>query len=105
MFEAAANELELWSKTATAQLDAQLRERKRSFARRMEAVNRIQQAASGLVERIAEIEEAECNLTELERRLAELTAELVQQPAANDGAPARDMAQTVPQPLTPLATA
>jgi len=105
VFEAAANELELWSKTATAQLDAQLRERKRSFARRMEAVNRIQQAASGLVERIAEIEEAERNLTELEQRLAELTAELVQQPAANDGAPVRDVAQTVPQPLTPLATA
>ena len=105
VFEAAANELELWSKTATAQLDAQLRERKRSFARRMEAVNRIQQAASGLVERIAEIEEAECNLTELERRLAELTAELVQQPAANDRAAARDMAQTLPQPLAPLATA
>ena len=56
VYESAANDLELWSKSATAQLDAQLRERRRSFARRMEAVDRIQQAASGLVERISEIE-------------------------------------------------
>lgn len=100
VFEAAANELELWSKTATAQLDAQLRERKRSFSRRLEAVNRIQQAASGLVERIAEIEEAEQHLAELERRLAEFTASLVLQPDAADAALALDNPDTLPFPLT-----
>ena len=68
VYESAANDLELWSKSATAQLDAQLRERRRSFARRMEAVDRIQQAASGLVERIAEIEEGEGELIQLEHR-------------------------------------
>ncbi len=80
VYESAANDLELWSKSATAQLDAQLRERRRSFARRMEAVDRIQQAASGLVERIAEIEEGEGELIQLEHRLQELTSQLIALP-------------------------
>ena len=81
VFETAANELETWSKSATAQLDAQLRERKRSFVRRIEAVNRIQHAAVGLVERIAEIEDGERHLADMEARLDELAAGLAQ-PAA-----------------------
>lgn len=83
VYESAANDLELWSKSATAQLDAQLRERRRSFARRMEAVDRIQQAASGLVERIAEIEEGEGELIQLEHRLQELTSQLIAPPDAD----------------------
>lgn len=93
VFESAANDLELWSKSATAQLDAQLRERKRSFARRIEAVDRIQHAASGLVERIAEIEQAEQSLAELETRLADLTQQLVALPMPEAG-------DTLPQPLS-----
>ena len=80
IYEPAANDLELWSKSATAQLDAQLRERRRSFARRIEAVDRIQQAASGLVERISEIEEGEGELVQLERKLTELTSQLIALP-------------------------
>lgn len=83
VYESAANDLELWSKSATAQLDAQLRERRRSFARRIEAVDRIQQAASGLVERISEIEANEEELGQLERRLRELTAQLIALPGAD----------------------
>ncbi|CAM3342763.1 dynamin family protein [Paracidovorax anthurii] len=83
VFESAANDLELWSKSATAQLDAQLRERKRSFARRIEAVDRIQHAASGLAERIAEIEQAEQELIQLESRLHELTEQLASLPGSN----------------------
>lgn len=81
VFESAANDLELWSKSATAQLDAQLRERKRSFARRIEAVDRIQHAAGSLAERIEEIEQAEEELTQLEARLNELTGQLASLPA------------------------
>lgn len=77
VFESAANDLELWSKSATAQLDAQLRERKRSFSRRIEAVDRIQQAASGLEDRIAEIEEGEAALERLDQRLQQLTEQLM----------------------------
>lgn len=62
------------------QLDAQLRERKRSFIRRIEAVDRIQQAAGGLVERITEIEDSEKALVQLDKRLGELTAELMALP-------------------------
>jgi GTPase SAR1 family protein len=57
VFEAAAGEVELWTKNAAAQLDTQLRERRRNFNRRIEAVDRIREAAGGLDERIAEIEQ------------------------------------------------
>lgn len=82
VFETAANDLELWSKSATAQLDAQLRERRRSFVRRIEAVDRIQQAATGLDDRIQEIEASEDVIALLDARLQELTAHLLQEPAS-----------------------
>lgn len=69
VFESAANDLELWSNAAMAQLDAQLRERRRSFSRRIDAVDRIQAAASGLEDRIAEIEEGEQTLDSLNEQL------------------------------------
>jgi hypothetical protein len=50
---------------AAAQLDAQLRERRRSFGRRIEAIERIQQAATGLDDRITEIESQEAALNQL----------------------------------------
>ena len=102
VFESAANELEAWSRGATAQLDAQLRERKRSFARRIEAVNRIQQAASGLVERIAELEQDEALIAALEVRLQGSCAELMQPPLAvhSSGALALDLDLSAPVPLT-----
>ena len=80
VFESAANDLDLWSKSATSQLDAQLKERKRSFARRIEAVDRIREATSGLMERITEIESAEQQLTALEQRLAQWVQQLLQAP-------------------------
>ena len=80
VFESAANDLDLWSKSATSQLDAQLKERKRSFARRIEAVDRISEATSGLMERIAEIESAEQQLTALEQRLDQWVQQLLQTP-------------------------
>src|SRR5438445_9004953 len=74
VYESALGEVELWNKSAAAQLDAQLRERRRNFSRRLEAIERIQQAASGLDERIAEIEAQETTVGELDRKLVELTA-------------------------------
>jgi hypothetical protein len=86
--ETALGEVELWSKTAAAQLDAQLRERRRNFARRIEAIDRIQQATGGLAERILEIETQEAAINELEAKLGELTNYLVKerdtQPADSD---------------------
>jgi len=65
--------LELWSKSALAQLDGQLRERRQHFVRRIEAIDRIQQAAGGLDERIAERVQEEHAVEALERKLVELT--------------------------------
>ena len=75
--ETALGDVELWSKTAAAQLDAQLRERRRNFGRRIEAIDRIQQATGGLNDRIAEIESQEAMLSELEGKLGELTNYLI----------------------------
>lgn len=76
IYESALGEVELWNKSAAAQLDAQLRERRRNFGRRLEAIERIQQAASGLDDRIAEIQAQEEALDTLEHKLSELTAHL-----------------------------
>ncbi|MBS0339274.1 MAG: dynamin family protein [Proteobacteria bacterium] len=75
--EAAMTEVERWSKGAGAQLDAQLKERRRNFGRRIEAVERIQSAAGGLDERLAEIATQEAALKELGERLQELTSLLL----------------------------
>jgi len=88
VYETALGEVELWNKSAASQLDAQLRERRRNFGRRLEAIERIQQAASGLDERIAEIDEQEAVLNELDNKLTELTAHLMGGPTAQDAAAA-----------------
>lgn len=75
--EAALADIELWSKAAAAQLDVQLRERRRNFSRRLEAIDRIQQASGGLGERIGEIEEQKSNLNQLNAKLSELTDHLI----------------------------
>lgn len=85
--ETALGEVELWSKTAAAQLDAQLRERRRNFARRIEAIDRIAQATGGLADRIAEIEAQEAAITELEAKLGELTNYLIKARGAQQGDP------------------
>ena len=77
VYETALGEVELWNKSAASQLDAQLRERRRNFGRRLEAIERIQQAASGLDERIAEIDAQESVLNELDTKLTELTSHLM----------------------------
>lgn len=81
VYESALGEVELWNKSAAAQLDAQLRERRRNFGRRLEAIERIQQAATGLDDRINEIEVQEKALDELDAKLAELTGHLISIPA------------------------
>jgi hypothetical protein len=81
--ETALADVELWSKSAAAQLDAQLRERRRNFSRRIEAIDRIQQAAGGLEERIQDIESQGASLNQVDVKLSELTAYLIEsnQPA------------------------
>ena len=92
--EAALGDIELWSKSAAAQLDTQLRERRRNFARRLEAIDRIQQAAGGLQDRVAEVEARAQALELVEAKLAELTEYLVSlaQPLGAHATPATALA-------------
>jgi hypothetical protein len=82
--QSALADVELWSKSAAAQLDAQLRERRRNFGRRIEAIDRIQQAAGGLEDRIQDIDQQADALAQIEAKLGELTSYLIE---ANSIAP------------------
>ncbi|MES2955957.1 MAG: dynamin family protein, partial [Pseudomonadota bacterium] len=88
VYETALGEVELWNKSAASQLDAQLKERRKNFGRRIEAIERIQQAATGLDERIDEIDRHEREINELDGKLDELTAQLTSAPVSrHDPAP------------------
>jgi hypothetical protein len=75
--ENAAGEIELWSKAATGQVELQLRERRRNFARRREALQRVQGATGELEQRIAEVQQQDGQLTELQVRLEQLAEQAV----------------------------
>jgi len=77
VFENAAGELELWSKSASSQVDVQLRDRRRSFKRRREALERIQAAAGELEHRIAEVEAQDQRLVELAQQLDRAAEEVL----------------------------
>ena len=94
IFETALGEIELWNKASSSQLDAQLRERRRSYGRRVEAIQRIQDAAGGLDLRIGEVEDQGLGLAAVERRLEQLTRDLQ--------APDAQQAQA-PRPAEPVA--
>ena len=91
VMESAASDLELWSNSAVAQMDSQVRERRRSFIRRLEAVDRIQQAASSLSERIHEIETSEQSVRRLEEQFQALSDELLAVTARQPHSPALDL--------------
>ena len=94
--ETALADVELWSKSAAAQLDAQLRERRRNFTRRIEAIDRIQQATGGLADRIKEIKAQEKTLDVLDTKLVELTSYLIAgQPLPEVKAKGKDKADNV----------
>jgi hypothetical protein len=80
VFESALGEVELWNKSAASQLDAQLRERRKTFAKRLEAIERIQNAAVTLDDRILELDAQDNKSVELDQKLAQLTTLLVNSP-------------------------
>ena len=77
VFENAAGELELWSKGATSQVEVQLRERRRGFTRRREALQRVQAAAGELEQRIAEVQGQDEQLATMLSRLEALATEAI----------------------------
>jgi hypothetical protein len=84
IFESALGEVELWNKSAASQLDAQLRERRKNFAKRLEAIERIQNAAVTLDERIIELNAQDSKSLELDTKLSQLTALMIDAPALRD---------------------
>ncbi len=91
VFESAAHDVEVWSKSQSSQVDEQLRERRRAFRRRREALERIQAAAGELEARIAEVEQQDQHLLALHAGLDRLVDELV--------ASAREAVATAPPAL------
>jgi hypothetical protein len=91
VFENAAGELELWSKSAGSQVEVQLRERRRGFVRRREALQRVQAAAGDLEQRIAEVQAQEQHLDDTRARIDALAADAIaaaSRPAAQADEPA-----------------
>ena len=76
VFENASSELELWNKAVSAQVDSQLRERRKAFKRRREALEKIQSAAGELEMRIGEIEVQDQRLVEFHAKTSELAESL-----------------------------
>lgn len=92
VFENASSELELWNKTASAQVDAQLRERRRAFKRRQEALERIQLAAGDLESRLAELQAQDEALQQTLQRLGETVDAVLEQAGST---------QALAEPATP----
>jgi hypothetical protein len=64
-FEFASGEYEMWSKSASNQVDSQLRERRRSFKRRREGLDRVLAASGDLNQRIADVQAQDERLHQL----------------------------------------
>jgi hypothetical protein len=65
VFETAARDIELWNQSASAQMEAQLRDRRRAFRKRRESLERIQQAAGDLEERVRDVESQSARIESL----------------------------------------
>ena len=83
-FENASGEIELWHKSASNQIDSQLRERRRAFKRRREGLERIQGAAGDLDSRIADLHRQDAQLQQCAARLREQLGAL-REAAQGDG--------------------
>nr|WP_315195891.1 dynamin family protein [uncultured Aquabacterium sp.] len=78
VFETISNDIELWNKTASAQVDSQLRERRRNFKRRYESLDRIQSASNELDTRVQEVQAQDERVLQLQTRLATLMSQLAE---------------------------
>jgi hypothetical protein len=77
VYENAAGELELWSKSAQGQVEMQLRERRRGFTRRKESLQRVQVASGELEQRIAEVQAQDDHFGAMLARLTAVADEAV----------------------------
>jgi hypothetical protein len=87
VFENASGEVELWNKSASSQVDSQLRERRRSFRHRRETLERIETAASELETRISELEAQDQQSQLMLVRAMDLTERVREQACSVEMAP------------------
>ena len=76
VFENVSSEIEMWNKSTSAQVDAQLRERRRNFKRRRDTLERVQTAGHELETRLAELEAQDERLQRTLARVHELAEDL-----------------------------
>jgi hypothetical protein len=76
VFENAAGDIEMWSRSTAAQMESQLRDRRKGFKRRREALERIQGASGELERRINEVQAQDDRLSQWLKRVDELAAAL-----------------------------
>jgi Dynamin family len=76
VFENASGEIEMWNKSASVQVDSQLRDRRRGFKRRRESLERVRNAAGELEQRIGEVESQDTRLNGWIERINENAAAL-----------------------------
>ncbi|MFO1274980.1 MAG: dynamin family protein [Sphaerotilus natans] len=104
VFEGAAGEIELWSRTVSGQIDAQLRERRKSFKRRRESLERIRLAADQLDTRLAELSAQDQRLATTEVRLQALDDRVRRAATRHELALPSDFSPlSRPMPLAPAA--
>jgi hypothetical protein len=96
VFESAVGEVDQWNRTASAQVDTQLGERRRAFRRRNEALERIQLATGELEQRIAELDAQDAALQLFLLRIDKLAEALRMQ-----APPESDAQDTIAPPITP----
>jgi hypothetical protein len=97
-FENASGEVELWHKSASNQVDSQLRERRRGFKRRRDGLERIQAAAGDLDHRIGDLESQDARWQHLATRVRGFTVALTEAAAAPASAADVSMAQRAGPP-------
>ncbi len=83
VFDATGHDVEAWNKTASSQVDTQLRERRRNFKRRYESLERIQSASTELDARLTEVQSQEAHVKQLQQQLDALVDRLVRQAEAD----------------------
>src|SRR5436190_5354152 len=76
VFENASSELELWNKAVSAQVDSQLRERRKAVKRRIETREKVQNAAGERETRSDEIDAQDERLQQFQTRIVELAEAL-----------------------------
>ncbi len=95
VFENAAADIELWSKSVLGPMDQQLRERRQAFQRRREALERVEGASDELESRISEVETGEQRFVAQWHHVEALVADTLDVARATDVLP--ESASTEPQ--------